>query len=89
MAFTDKLGYKPVANTTAVIKAGPAGLFSITCIVGGAVSVYDNASAASGTLLYAKTMTAGEIATWGSHGIAANNGIVAVVATGTINVAYT
>ena len=89
MAFTDKLGYKQVANTTAVIKPTPAGLFSITCIVGGAVVVYDNASAASGTVLFTKTMTAGEVVNWGSHGIAANNGLTAIVTTGTVNIAYT
>lgn len=89
MAISDKLGYKQVANTTAVIKATPAGLFSVTCIVGGAVAVYDNASAGSGTLLYSKTMVAGDIAHWGSHGIAANNGITVVVTTGTANIAYT
>lgn len=88
MAFTDKLGYKQVANTTAVVKATPAGLFSVTCVVAGAVTVYDNASAGSGTVLYKKTMAEGDIANWGSHGLAANNGIT-VVATATVNVAYT
>lgn len=86
--MTDKLGYKPVAAKTAVIKATPAGLFSVTCIVAGAVTVYDNASAASGNILYKKTMAEGEIATWASHGLAANNGIT-VVAAGTVNIAYT
>jgi hypothetical protein len=33
-------------------------------------------------------MVVGEIATWASHGIAANNGLV-VVAAGTVNIAYT
>ena len=89
MAFTDKLGYKQVANTTAVIKATPAGLFSITCIVGGAVAVYDNATAASGVVLYTKTMVAGDVIHWGSHGIAANNGLTCIVTTGTVNIAYT
>lgn len=86
--IVDKLGYKPVATATSVIKPTPAGLFSVTCIVAGAVTVYDNASAASGVILYTKTMAEGEIAHWGSHGIAANNGLV-VVAAGTVNVAYT
>lgn len=88
MAFTDKLGYKQVAATTSVIKAAPAGLFSVTCIVAGQVDVYDNASAGSGTKLYTKVMAVGDIADWGSHGIAANNGIT-VVAAGTVNIAYT
>ena len=86
--LVDKLGYQPVASATTVIKASPAGLFSVTCIVAGAVTVYDSASAASGTILYTKTMTVGEIATWASHGLSANNGLV-VVAAGTVNVAYT
>lgn len=89
MAFTDKLGYKQVANATAVIKNTPAGLFSITCVVGGAVVIYDNATAGSGTVLYTKTLTAGDVVNWGSHGIAANNGLTAVVTTGTMNIAYT
>lgn len=87
--IVDRLGYRQVANTTAVIKAGPAGLFSITCIVGGAVVVYDNATAGSGTVLYTKTLTAGEVVHWGSHGIAANNGITVVVTIGTANIAFT
>jgi hypothetical protein len=88
MAFTDKLGYKQVAAATTVIKSTPAGLFSVTCVVAGAVTVYDNASAGSGTVLFKKTMAEGEIANWGSHGIAANNGIT-VVSAGTVNIAYT
>lgn len=89
MAFTDKLGYKQVANATAVIKSTPAGLFSITCIVGGAITVYDNASAGSGVVLYSKTLVAGDVVHWGSHGIAANNGLTVNVTTGTMNIAYT
>ena len=87
--IADKLGYKQVANTTTVIKATPAGLFSITCIVGGAVVVYDNATAGSGTVLYSKTLVAGDVVHWGSHGIAANKGLTVVVTTGTANIAYT
>jgi len=86
--MTDKLGYQQVAAATAVIKPTPAGLFSVTCIIAGTVTVYDSASAASGNILYTKTMAVGEIANWGSHGIAANNGLV-VVSAGTVNIAYT
>lgn len=86
--MTDKLGYQQVAAATTVIKPTPAGLFSVTAITTGAVTVYDSSSAASGNILYTKTMTAGDIANWGSHGIAANNGLV-VVAAGTVNIAYT
>ena len=67
---------------------GAAFFGSQAALVAGAVTVYDNASAASGNILYKKTMAEGEIATWASHGIAANNGLV-VVAAGTVNVAYT
>lgn len=86
--IADKLGYQQVAAATAVIKPTPAGLFSVTCVVAGAVTVYDSAADASGTILYTKTMAVGEIANWGSHGLAANLGLV-VVAAGTVNVAYT
>jgi len=89
MAFTEKLGYKAVNNTTATIKATPAGLFGLVVTSAGNVTVYDNASAGSGTVLYTKTsMTAGEVVHFGGNGIAANNGIT-VVTTGTVNVLYT
>jgi hypothetical protein len=86
--IVDKLGYKQVAAATSIIKPTPAGLFSVTCIVAGDVTVYDNASAGSGVILYKATLAVGDIAHWGSHGLAANNGLV-VVAAGTVNVAYT
>ena len=83
-----KLGYRQVANTTAVLKASPAGLFSITSIVGGAVAVYDNATAGSGTLLYSKTLVTGDVIHWGGTGISANNGLTVVVTTGTANFTF-
>lgn len=85
-----KLSYYNSGVTAGIrIKAGPAGLFSVTStITGGAVTVYDGTST-SGTILYSKTLAAGEIAHWGSHGIAAKNGLFLVVAAGTVNVAYT
>jgi hypothetical protein len=87
--IVDKLGYRQVANTTTVIKATPAGLFSITCIVGGACVVYDNATAASGVVLYSKTLVAGDVVHWGGTGIATNNGLTVIVTTGTVNVTFT
>ena len=87
--IADKLGYRQVANTTAVLKATPAGLFSITSSVGGAVVVYDNATAGSGVVLFTKTLTAGDVIHWGGTGIAANNGLTVVVTTGTANFTFT
>lgn len=87
--IADKLGYKQVNNTTAVIKATPAGFFGLTCTVTGNVTVYDNATAGSGTVLFLKTgVAAGETIHFGGNGIAANNGLT-VVTTGTMNVLYT
>ena len=83
-----KLAYVQVANTTTVIKSGPAGLFSITCIVAGAVTVYDN-TAGSGTILFTKTLAVGDVIHWGETGIAAKLGLTVVVTTGTANVSYT
>ncbi len=87
--IVDKLGYRNVANTTEVVKATPCGFFGLTATVAGNVTVYDNASAASGTILYTKTgLTVGEIVAFGGNGISANSGLV-VVATATVNVLYT
>lgn len=85
----DKLGYVQVNNTTRVVKPTPAGFFGLSVVGAGNVTVYDNASAASGTVLYTKTgATAGEVVDFGGNGIAANNGLT-VVTTGTVNVLYT
>lgn len=87
--IADKLGYWNQATTTGeLIKAGPAGLFSITSTgTGGAVTIYDGTSSA-GDILFTKTLAVGDIIHWGSHGLAAKNGLYIVV-TGTVNVAYT
>jgi len=85
----DKLGYKVVNNETTVIKPTPAGFFGLSVTGAGNVTVYDNASAASGVVLYTKTgATAGETVHFGGNGIAANNGLT-VITTGTIVVIYT
>lgn len=85
----DKLGYRVVDNQTLVIKPTPAGFFGLTVTGAGNVTVYDNASAASGVELYSKTGAAvGDIAHFGGNGIAANNGLT-VVTTGKVNVLYT
>ena len=53
------------------------------------MTVYDNASAASGVVLYTKTgAAAGDVVHYGGNGIAANNGLT-VITTGTVVVLYT
>ena len=85
----DKLGYRVVDNTTTTIKPTPAGFFGLSVTDAGDVTVYDNASAASGVVLYTKTgATAGDVVHFGGNGIAANNGLT-VITTGTVVVMYT
>ena len=70
---------------------GPRGLYGvISTITGGAVTIYDGTSAA-GTILYAGTLTAGQVQPLigGLLGIAAKSGLFLVVAAGTVNVLYT
>lgn len=88
--IADKLGYHNQATTAgALIKQGPAGLFGITSTVtGGAVTIYDN-TAASGVILFTKTLAVGEVIHFGGNGFAAKNGLFIVVAAGTVNVLYT
>ena len=87
--MSDKLGYQVVNNTTTTIKPTPAGFFGLSVTGAGNVTVYDNASAGSGVVLYTKTgATAGETVHFGGNGIAANNGLT-VVTTGTVVVLYT
>jgi hypothetical protein len=87
--MNDKLGYQVVSNATTVIKPTPAGFFGLSVTGAGNVTVYDNASAASGVVLYTKTgAAAGDVVHYGGNGIAANNGLT-VVTTGTVVVLYT
>jgi hypothetical protein len=88
MAFSEKLGYAVVTNTTAIVKYTPAGFFGLTVVGAGNVAVYDGLSA-SGVLLYSKTGAAvGDVVHFGGNGISANTGLT-VVATATVNVLYT
>jgi hypothetical protein len=89
--YVDKLGYFNSGVTAGVaIKAGPAGLFGIvSTVTGGAVTIYDNATAASGVILFTKTLAVGDIIHFGTFGIAAKNGLFLVVVAGTVNVIYT
>lgn len=87
--MNDKLGYVQVDNATTSIKATPAGFFGLSVTGAGNVTVYDNVSAASGTVLYSKTGAAvGDVVHFGGNGIAANNGLT-VVTTGKVVVMYT
>jgi hypothetical protein len=85
-----KLGYFPSGVTAGVqIKTGPSGFFGVvSTITGGAVTVYDGTST-GGTIIFAKTLGAGEYATLGGLGIAAKNGLFLVVAAGSVVVLYT
>jgi hypothetical protein len=89
--IADKLGYLSQATTAGVQvgSAGPRGFFGITSTVtGGAVTVYDGTST-SGTILFTKTLTVGEVIHFGGNGIAAKNGLFLVVSAGTVVIMYT
>ena len=88
-AISAKLGYYNSGVTAGVaIKAGPSGLFGIiSTVTGGAVTIYDNTSAA-GVILYTKTLAVGDVIHFGGLGIRAKNGLFLVVAAGTVNVIY-
>ena len=67
---------------------GPRGLYGIiSTVTGGAVTIYDNTSAA-GVILYTKTLAVGDVIHFGGLGIRAKNGLFLVVAAGTVNVIY-
>lgn len=67
---------------------GPRGLYGIiSTVTGGAVTIYDNTSAA-GVILYSGTLAVGDVIHFGGLGIAAKNGLFLVVAAGTVNVLY-
>lgn len=80
------------ANLSAngVIKAGPGELYGIvvTASAAGIIQVFDNASAASGTVLYASSgaVSAGQIITFNSLGIKAKNGLFFNLVSGTVTV---
>lgn len=81
-----KISYQSVATGT-LVKTGPAGLYYIiSTVTGGAITVYDN-TAASGTILYTKTLTVGDVIHFGGLGIAAKNGLYVSI-TGTAVIGY-
>lgn len=86
-------GVISAAATAVVIKGLPGTLFAI--VSNGTqttvLTCYDNATAASGTVLYSGTPTAGQLIQFGPAGNAVTNGITCEIATsivGTINVLY-
>jgi hypothetical protein len=87
MSCITKLGYRNVASGTVVVKETPAGLYGVVCTVNGVVTCYDN-TAASGTILFTKTMTAGEVITFHGASMATNIGLTVTVTTGTANILY-
>lgn len=85
-----KLSYFKQAGATAgvSIRNTPCGLNSITCTAtGGTVTIYDGLST-SGTVIYSKALTAGEVVHWGGVSIAAKLGLYLVVGAGDFVIVY-
>ena len=62
-----KISYQSVSTGTN-LKSGPAGLYYIiSTVTGGAITVYDN-TAASGTILFTKTLAVGDVIHFGEIG---------------------
>lgn len=81
-----KVGYALVNNTTSTLRDGPVGFFGLVANAPATVTVYDN-NAASGNVLYTKTLSAGEVVSFGGIAIAANRGLT-VVSNASVNVLY-
>ena len=74
-------------STGTNLKSGPAGLYYIiSTVTGGAITVYDN-TAASGTILFTKTLAVGDVIHFGGLGIAAKSGLYVSI-TGTAVIGY-
>lgn len=88
-AIAPKLSYWNQTTTAgAQIKTGPAGLYGIvSTVTGGSCTLYDGTST-SGTILYTKSLTVGDVVHFGGIGIAAKAGLYIAV-TGTVNIIYT
>lgn len=89
-AIVPSLGYLNQAATAGVQvgSAGPRTLYAIiSTVTGGAVTVYDN-TAASGVILFTKTLVVGDVIHFGGLGIRSKNGLFLVVGAGTVNVVY-
>lgn len=87
-AIAPSLSYWNQAGSSAQIgPVGPRTLYGIiSTVTGGAVTIYDNTSAA-GTIIFTKTLEVGDIIHFGGLGIRAKNGLFISV-TGTVNVIY-
>jgi hypothetical protein len=69
------VGYKAVATNT-LIKTGPAKFYGLIANDAATVTIYDN-TAASGTIIYTKTLAAGDVVQLGGVGIALGTGLYA------------
>lgn len=86
----DKLGYYSQVGATvgAGIKTGPSGFFGvISTATGGTVTIYDGTNT-SGTVIFNKTLAAGDLATL-PIGVAAKSGLFIVNTAGNCIVLYT
>lgn len=84
----DKIGYRQIASTSSLVKSGPTGFFGVICVVAGTVIIYDN-TAASGTIIFTKTMAVGDEVDFGTGGVALGTGLYVNAGTGTFNVMFT
>ena len=89
-AIVPSLSYLNQATTAGVQvgSAGPRTLYAIiSTVTGGAVTIYDN-TAASGVIVFTKTLAVGDVVHFGGLGIRSKNGLFLVVGAGTVNVVY-
>ena len=84
------VGYKNV-TADAIVKTGPTKWYGFVCSASSSlnIAVYDGTST-SGTLLYAKAVSAGDVVHFGGPGMALNSGLFVDVVSGTgaVNVMY-
>ena len=88
--MAEKIGYKPVASASTLIKSGPAGFFGLIVVASatGSVTIYDNTSATGKVLFTKASLAVGEILSLGAIGIAAENGLFVVATNATVNVQF-
>ena len=67
------VGYK-ATSANVLVKTGPTKFYGLIGTAAATVTVYDN-TAASGTIVYTKTLAAGESINFGGVGVALNNGM--------------
>lgn len=82
------VNYVPV-SADGVIQAHPGAFYGLVCIASssGSITLYDHASAASGSKIYEKALSAGDVVHFGGAGISFRNGLYADISnTITVNV---